>query len=194
MSIKVKKRLAKTKRIFAKYRKLIKTREIKGQYLGSVRNGNRTKNRILDFYEKHGRWPHRKSEKIIERKLGQRFENFVAKATLTYDPQFRRIVMALGRKSNNKRAHDVKGYKQEILNFIKEHGRVPSTSYEYQPTAGEARLRHKLDYYTQECNDMTLLGAVYAVDKCHKSGVPMKYRQKINQALSDEAKPLIRTV
>jgi hypothetical protein len=195
MSVKVKRLSAKTARIFDKYRALIKSRVAKtnNKYRSFVVRGNRSKNSILTFYLTNGRWPNRKAEGKRERDLGQRFENFIAKESGSYDPQLRRIVMALGRKSNHKRKHDVQGFKKEILAFIKEHGRVPSTSYQYQTNEGEARLRHKLDYYTQKKKDMTLLGKIYETDKCHLSGIPVKYRKLINESL-DVEKPLIRLV
>jgi hypothetical protein len=180
-------------RLIDKYRALLKVRVAKSECKGMTIKGNRTKNRILDFFLTENRWPDRKSTKKREQALGQRFENYVSKQAASYDPQFRRIVMLTGRKSNHKRKHDVQGFKKEILAFIKEHGRVPSTSYQYQTNEGEARLRHKLDYYTQTKKDMTLLGKIYETDKCHLSGIPVKYRKLINESL-DVEKPLIRLV
>jgi hypothetical protein len=151
------------------------------------------KNKILDFYLKNNRWPYKNSQNEKERKLGLNMENYISKKNGCYDSKLRRIVLVTGRKPTNKREHDVRGFKTEILEFLKEHGRAPSTSYEYQIIEGEARLGNKLDYYTQKKNDMSLLGKVYAVDKCHKSGIQAKYRKLINESL-DVDKPLIRLI
>ena len=192
----------KVYRIFEKYRNKIKAdlKAIpKGEGAGRGRNtrkmqarGVRSKNQILDFFLKNGSWPTRLSDSKVERRLAQRFENYVAKTAKTYDPTFRLIARALGRKTNGKRPHNVVGFKEEIMAFLKEHGRVPATrSGEKIP--GEATLRNKLDYYTKQGNDMTLLGMVYKEDPCHRSGIPSRLRPFINAQL-DVTKPLIRLV
>jgi hypothetical protein len=191
MSVKLVKTTRKINRIISKYRTLLRARASGGNL--AIIRGNKTRNKVLDFFQKHGRWPSRLSKNVTERKLGQSFENFCSKETPSYDPQLRRIAMATGRTTNNKRKHNVAGFKQQILDFIKEHGRAPTT-HQGETIEGEGNLRHKLDYYTKQCNDMTLLGQVYAGDKCHKSGIPMKFRALINEALSKEEKPLIRQV
>jgi hypothetical protein len=178
-------------KVIENYRLLLKKRTKESRCKGKVRIGNRSKNRILDFYLKNKRWPDRKSDNKRERTLGTRFENYLSKTSLTYDSAFRGIVLATGRKASGKRKHDIEGFKKEILAFVETNGRVPSTSYEYQTTEGEARLRHKLDYYTRKKNDTTLLGMIYETDKCHLSHIPMKYRAIINRSLNVE-KPLIR--
>ena len=73
------------------------------------------------------------------------------------------------------------------------NNRVPTTSRKHELIKGEATLRNRLEYYTKDKNDMTFLGKIYAVDKCHLSGIPAKYRPIINEAL-DVEKPLIRLV
>jgi len=192
----------KVYRIFEKYRNKLKN-DLKGIPAGAgigrgqnvrklVAKGNRSKNRILDFFLANGRWPDRISDSKRERGLGTRFENFIAKTSLSYDPTLRRIARALGRKTNNKRRHNVAGFKEEIVAFVKEHGRAPTTrSGEIVP--GEGTLRNKLDYYTKQGNDMTLLGIVYKEDPCHRSGIPARFRPFLNQQL-DVTKPLIRLV
>lgn len=153
----------------------------------------RKKVKILEFFLKNGQWPSRKAKSRIESRLGAIFENLVCKSYPSHDKNLRRISLATGRAVNNKRKHDVAGFKKEILAFVKEHNRVPSTNRENELTEGEARLRHRLDYYTNNCNDMTLLGQVYDGDPCHRSGIPAKYRAIINEALTVK-KPLIRLV
>lgn len=185
-------------RILEKYRKSLKSKvanlsETGLRHKTLILKGNRSKGRILDFYLKNGRWPKRKGEKAREIALGTRLENFIAKESGSYDSNLRRIVMATGRKSNHKRKHDIAGNKKEIIEFMKKYGRAPSTSYDYQTVDGEANLRRHLDYYTNAKNDMTFLGEVYELDKCHKSGIPVKYRKIINEQL-DVKKPLIRMV
>lgn len=100
--------------------------------------------------------------------------------------------MATGRTTNHKRKHDVKGFKKEILQFMETHGRAPM-SRRHQTVEGEGCLREKLNRYTLELKDMTFLGEVYGKDKCHRSGIPGKYRKLINESL-DVEKPLIRLV
>ena len=184
----------KLHRIIDKYVTLLeknKTVTVKnryGTYQLSLKRGIDSKKRIINFFLKNNRWPSRLSAKTEERKLGFKFENCISKESPLYDPSLRRIAMTTGRTSNNKRKHNVRGFKKEILEFIQEHGRVPAVH-----AGGESQLRSRLDYYTNECNDMTLLGQVYEVDKCHKSGIPSKYRVTINEALSG-SKPLIRLV
>lgn len=193
---------AKLEKIFNRYRALLAKRLKDYKYgkgagqgktlnaKNKIRQRNNSKLRILAFYEKTGKWPSRLGKTKTERTLGTRFENFVSKESATYDSQFRRIAMVSGRKTNNKRKHNVQEFKAQIIEFIKTNGRAPST-YSGQTIEGEARLRAKLDYYTKKANDMTLLGEVYSLDKCHKSAIPMKYRPIINVALKVE-KPLVR--
>lgn len=179
--------------VFNQYRESLRERIEKHPRPGSMSRGNRSKNKCLDFYVKNNRWPSRLSALKTERQLAQKFENYVSKQSLTHDPEFREIVVSTGRVSNNKRKHNIAEFKKEIIAFLEEHGRVPSTSREYETVEGEARLRNKLDYYTKQKNDMTLLGKVYETDKCHLSGIPSKYRKIINEAL-DVDKPLVRLV
>lgn len=184
--------------VFKEFRALLKTREknkvINGdRTVGMLRSGNISKNKAMDFFLKNNKWPSRLSNNKNERKLAQKFENFISKRSASYDPQFRNIVVSTGRVSNNKRGHDVVGFKKEIIEFLKTYGRVPSPSREYQVIEGEACLRNKLEYYTKEKNDMTLLGIIYDNDKCHRTGIPMKYRKILNEQLKLE-KPLIRIV
>lgn len=181
-----------------KYKELIKQRiKDNPRFRTLLRRGYNKKMRILAFFERKGRWPRRTDTRVIfttatERTLAMSFENYMSKEAKAYDADFRALAMSIsGRKTNNKRKHNVKEFKNEILQFLATHGRVPSTSYEYQTVEGEAKLRHKLDYYTNDCGDMTLLGEIYSVDKCHKSGIPVKYRRLINQAIEVE-KPLVR--
>lgn len=180
-------------RVIETYRALLKSKHNKAPHKLTLKS-NKSKNQILDFYLKHGRFPYKKAKNKTERILGLRFENFVSKVSRSYDPHFRRLAFSTGlRNTNLKRRHNVKEFKQEILQFVKEHKRVPSPSYQYETIEGEARLRNKLDYYTKECNDMTLLGQVYKVDKCHRSGIAGKFRRTINEALKIN-KPLVRVV
>jgi len=175
--------------VVEKYRSLLFKKATNKQLM----KGYKSKSRILDFYLKNNRWPSRLSTNKREKQLGVRFENFVSKEAPSYDSNFRRLAMATGRNTNNKRKHNVRGFKKEILEFVKTNGRVPSTSYKYGNSEGEARLRHKLDYYTLDKNDMTFLGKVYEGDKCHRSGIPAKYRALINESLNVD-RPLIRLV
>jgi hypothetical protein len=188
--------------LFNRFRKLLKSRVDNFMYgegaghgntlfaKNKIREGNKSKERVLQFFEKNGRWPNRRSESKREVKLGQRFENYISKEAPAYDPQFRRIAMVTGRKTNNKRKHNVQEFKKEIISFIETNGRVPTT-YSGEKIAGEGTLRAKLDYYTQTAGDMTLLGEVYSLDKCHRSAIPARFRPLINKALDIE-KPLIR--
>lgn len=153
------------------------------------RSGVVLRQQIVAFYKSNGRWPKRTAASKYERKLGTRFENLISKECSQYDKDLRRIVMATGRKSNYKRKHAVKEGKQEIIDFINKYGRAPTNKSCNETVEGEHLLRCKLDYYTQVKNDMTLLGKVYEIDKCHLSGIPMKFRAIINEQL-DVEKPL----
>lgn len=157
-----------------------------------LRQGNRKKNKILNFFLATGRWPKRTADSKRERLLGTCFENFIAKESPSYDSNLRRIARSTGRGTNNKRKHDVAGFKQQIIEFMKEYGRVPTT-HAGETIEGEGTLRSKLDYYTKQMNDMTLLGTIYKYDKCHLSGIPVKYRRILNEQL-DLEKPLIRMI
>lgn len=180
----------KIESIFNRYRKVLKKRVKETEQKKSVRRGNKSKEYILQFFEKNGKWPSRLSRYKREAKLGTRFENFISKESATFDVQLRRIAMATGRKTNNKRKHNVQEFKKEIISFIETNGRVPTT-YSGEKIAGEGTLRAKLDYYTQTAGDMTLLGEVYSLDKCHRSAIPARFRPLINKALDIE-RPLIR--
>lgn len=179
--------------VFNEYRKVLKERIKNHCRPGGLSVGNKSKNQCLDFYLKNNRWPSRLSPFKRERSLAQKFENYVSKQSKSHDPEFREIVMSTGRISNNKRKHNIAKFKEEIIAFLEEHGRVPTTSRQCEIVEGEARLRNRLDYYTKQKNDMTLLGKIYDTDKCHLSGIPSKYRRIINEAL-DVDKPLIRMV
>lgn len=176
------------------FRSLLVYRGKKSNHKMVVR-GNRSKNRILDFYLKNDRWPSRQSEKKIERSLGQRFENYCSKEAPGYDADFRRLALALGRSTNKKRKHNKKAFKQQILDFIAEHGRIPNR-YKQETIPGEGNLHAKLTYYTTVNKDMSFLGKVYDGDLCHRSAIPFKFRKLINEQL-DELRietPLIRQV
>lgn len=159
---------------------------------GDLEKGLRARRKIVAFFKANDRWPTRRSKSVREQRLGCSFENLVSKESTGFDAKFRRIVMAMGRKSNNKSKHNVQGFKQDILAFVKEHGRVPTT-HSGATVEGEGTLRGKLDYYTKTKKDMTLLGKVYETDKCHLSGIPSKYRAIINANI-DLDKPLARMV
>lgn len=177
-------------RIFDKYRALLEFKQEKSKNALAYIT-NKSKNKVLDFYVKNGRWPNCRSNKITEKTLGRRFENYVSKESKTYDPHFRRLALVTGRTTNNKRKHNVQGFKKEILDFMVVNGRAPMIRG--NATEEERNLRQKLNYYTSEKNDMTFLSKVYGVDKCHKSGIKGKFRPLINASL-DVKKPLIRLV
>jgi hypothetical protein len=177
-------------RIMDKYRSLLIKRYRKTGNKTTLKT-NRVKNKILDFYLKNNRWPNRRSKNKNEKRLGSQFENYISKQNGCYDPSFRRITMFTGRKSNNKRKHDRKVLKKEILEFIEKYGRVPNRYDRPQEVNGESKLRSNLDRYTQKYNDKKFLGEIYSLDPCHRSGIPMKFRPLINNAL-DVDKPLIR--
>jgi hypothetical protein len=184
-------------RILDKYRTLLKTRVKRAKTkkttggLHYILKGNVTKNKILDFYLKTNRWPSRLSKNGSEKTLGHRFENYVSKEAGSYDAQLRRIVMTAGRKTNNKRKHNVTKHKADIVEFMKKYGRAPITHRRFAKIEGESLLRSRLDYYTNEKKDMALLGKVYEQDKCHRSGIPSRFRPIINEALKT-SRPLIR--
>lgn len=185
-------KLNRVQKLLNAYLRLLKVRlegTTKGRSL--IVKGNRSRRRVVAFRMKHGRWPSRLAKNPTEKELGTRFELFVSKESGVYDPQLRRIAMITGRKTNNKRKHNVKAFKAEIIEFIQKNGRVPTT-YSGQKIEGEGALRQKLDYYTREANDMTLLGEVYSLDKCHRSGIPARYRPLLNEALKDLEAPLAR--
>ena len=177
-------------RIIDKYRGLLIKRYNESKNKMTLES-NRTKNKILDFYLKNNRWPSRKSKNKTEKKLGSCFENYISKENFCYDSSLRRIVMATGRKSNNKRKHDKKALKKEIIDFIEKNGRVPNRYNRFQEIEGESKLRNNLDRYTQQYGDTTFLGQVYSLDPCHRSGIPLRFRPIINKSL-DVDKPLFR--
>lgn len=152
----------------------------------------RSKNKVLNFYLKGGKWPSRLSNNKEERTLAARLENYLCKSSKSFDTEFRKLCMESGRTTNNKRKHNIKQFKQDILNFIKKYGHAPRR-YKNATMEGEGNLKHKLDYYVLTKNDMSFLSEVYALDPCHRSGIPMKFRSLINKALGVE-KPLIRLV
>lgn len=178
----------KLKKIFERYKRLI-TKKAGGHK--AIRKGNITKRRILRFYEKNKRWPNRTSTCEIESLLGSRFENFVSPTAPAYDYRLRRIALVSGRKASGKRKHNIQEFKKEIISFVEIYGRVPAR-YKNQKIEGEGRLRAKLEYYTKECGDMTFLSKIYSADKCHRSGIPLKYRPLINRNLDELEKPLVR--
>jgi hypothetical protein len=179
-------------KLIERYRGILKEKQKKFGN-GASAKSVKSKNIILDFYLRNNRWPSRLSKNKREKQLASRFENYISKENKCYDSNLRRIALVAGRKTNHKRKHDIEGFKKEILKFIEDNGRVPSPSRKHQILEGEATLRHRLDYYTLDKNDTTFLGKVYDGDKCHRSGIPSKYRAIINKAL-DVEKPLIRLV
>jgi hypothetical protein len=179
-------------RIIDKYHGLLMNKYRKTGSKNTLKT-NRIKNKILDFYLKNNRWPNRRSLNKNEKRLASKFENYISKENGCYDPSFRRIVMSTGRKSNNKRKHDRKALKREIIDFIVKYGHVPNRYNRPHEIEGESKLRGNLDRYTGEYGDMGFLGQVYSLDPCHRSGIPLKFRPLINKSL-DVDKPLIRMV
>lgn len=182
----------KIAKVLSRYLNLLALRK-KRLGRGNGFSGIRTKEKVINFFNKNGEWPSRLSPYKKDKKLATSFENFVCKSSPSYDPILRRIALATGRKNVFKSKHSVILSKQEIIEFIKTHGRAPTTHKAQEIIPGEANLRRKLDYYTINRNDMTLIGQVYATDKCHRSGIPMRFRPLINSHLDIE-KPLIRLV
>jgi hypothetical protein len=157
------------------------------------RKGYRSKRRVINFLVLNGRWPtNYKAATQTERLLGRRFNNYISKMSLCYDERFREIVLMTGFKARKKPKHDVSGMRIRIMDFVEKHGRMP-TNQKAETIAGEGVLRRAFDYYVKRRNDMSLLGFAYANDPCHLSGIPMKYRTIINEALDTE-KPLIKLV
>ena len=149
-------------RIIDRYRKYLAEKYRKTGHKTTLKS-NKAKNKILDFYLKNNRWPKRNGETKTERNLACRFENYIAKSgSPQFDANLRRIVMATGRKSNNKRKHDRKALKKEILDFIEKYGRAPNRYNRPQEIDGESKLRCNLDRYTQEYGDMSFLSEVYS--------------------------------
>jgi hypothetical protein len=183
---------SKLLKLFNRYRNLLKRRvdEANSRYKTTIRAGNRSKNRILDFYLLNGKWPSIRGSTVRERKLARRFENLMSKESASYDYQLRRIALVTGRKTNNKRKHDIAGFKKQIISFIEEHGRAPN-KYSNEKIEGEGNLQAKLNYYTAVKGEMTFLGEIYALDNCHRSGIAMKYRPLINKSV-DVERPLVR--
>jgi hypothetical protein len=182
----------KLNKVLAHYLDLLevrKKRAKKSRHPGNFRKGIRTRQRIIDFFIKNGEWPSVRSTYMMDKKLGNALENYVCPKSVSYDPVLRRIVMATGRKTNNKRSHNPAMFKEQILEFIKLTGHAPRR-YSDQKLPGEGNLKAKLDYYTLTNNDMYFLGKVYGLDKCHRSGIPMKFRPLLNREL-EVGKPLV---
>lgn len=159
---------------------------------GNFGNSYNSKVRIIKFFDKNGEWPSKFSPYVLDKQLASRLVNYVSKTSLMYDPVLRLIVLATGRKASGKRPHNMPLFKAQILEFAKLHGRAPCR-YQDEVIPGEGNLKAKLDYYTLEKNDMAFLGEVYRLDKCHRSGIPNRFRPMINESL-DVEKPLIRLV
>ena len=180
-------------RIIDRYRKYLAEKYRKTGYKTTLKT-NKAKNKILDFYLKNNRWPKHNGQTKTERNLACRFENYIARGgSPQFDANLRRIVMSTGRKSNNKRKHDRKTLKREILDFIVKYGHVPNNYNRPHEIEGEGKLRVNLDRYTGKYGDMGFLGQVYSLDPCHRSGIPLKFRPLINKSL-DVDKPLVRMV
>ena len=176
-------------RVIDKYRKYL---ENKSKNITSKITSN-NKYKILDFYIKYSKWPKRSSDSRKEVKLAQKFENYISKESKSYDSKLRTIVLFTGRVTNNKRKHDIEGFKEEILNFMNKHGRAPYDKYGEELIEGEASLAHKMHYYVKDKNDTSFLGKIYELDRCYRSGIARKYRPIINASLDTE-KPLIRLI
>lgn len=183
----------KLAKVFQRYLDLLAVRKKRSKgKKGNFGNSFRSKERLIRFFDKNGEWPSKNSPYVIDKQLALRLENYLSKASPMYDPVLRRIVLATGRKPSGKRPHNPALFKEEILEFTKLHGRAPMR-YKTEIVPGEGNLKAKLDYYTLINKDMAFLGKMYALDKCHRSGIPNRFRPLINSQL-DVEKPLIRLV
>ena len=77
---------------------------------------------ILNFCKTYGYRPSRISKNKQESKLGELLESYAKKISTTYDPEFRETILVYPSKRN----YNQNQVKQEILNFIKIKGYLPS--------------------------------------------------------------------
>ncbi|MDB4725831.1 DEAD/DEAH box helicase family protein [bacterium] len=110
-------------------------RAIKG---GEDPDGN--KREILEFVKKHGRRP--STAKPEEKKMRGRMENYCNPGKNVHDPEFRAELEALTPKLDSSKS------KQEILEWVKKHGRKPS---QYKPE--EKKMCGRMKGYCSPSHD-----------------------------------------
>lgn len=147
-------------------------------------NSEKHKESILRWATKNGRLPSRKSEKVIERRYGQRMENYLSIKNPCFDPEFRDLIYSkFDRKVNNKREHNKALRINELLTFLKENNRTPSIVIKE-----ERNLCSILCNYTRPASPLynsKLERQVFGIDKCFRTLIPKKYRKCINNALQE---------
>ena len=150
-------------------------------------NPKLVKRDILKWAEKYGKLPSRLSEDKKERKLACRMENYLSKKSKSFDPEFRNIIYSkYPRKVNNKRDHDKEQRIREAIEFVKENNRVPFHSEAIDSTPEERLMRSIISNYTSPSSPLyneDLVKTIKNIDKCYLTGIPVKYRRCINNAL-----------
>lgn len=151
------------------------------------KKSNCSKRKILNFYKKYGRLPHKDSDDIYESKLGYRLNNYCSEKNGCFDKEFKdKLISECGRKNTPKACHDPEKIKSELISFIKKNKRPPSRKFE-----GEAEMYGKYAYYMSITQkhidpDIEFINKVRSIDKCSGTTIPYKYRRDINEALNHD--------
>lgn len=147
--------------------------------------------KILKWAHKHGRLPSYRASKPLERRLGQRLENYMSQANASFDSRFREKVLKLyPRNVRNKRRHDTEQRMREVLDFMQLHRRPPSIV----GNAEERQLHRTFSNYVYRRGKFQptsrFLQKIKQLDHCHASRIPLAFRKCINKVLGK--KPLVK--
>lgn len=106
------------------------------------------KKAILEFYNKHSRFPKERSEDPEEHRLGYTLNHYISKSQAVYDPQFDLLVRSMGRERG-----DISRNCKIVLKFCAEHGRLPTAfngTYEAELRQILCRLRRVAPDFAEE--------------------------------------------
>lgn len=144
-------------------------------------NPSSQKKEILEFCEANNRRPKRNSTDIVERKMAYSLDNYCSPQNPLFDDSFKRTLMSQGFVTERfKSPHDPELHKQRILDFMVANKRPPSANIEE-----EKELCYKYNYYAglthkQVAIDEDFLNKIKEIDKCHGTGISVKFRKSIN--------------
>ncbi len=143
------------------------------------------KKKLISWIEKNGRFPKRTSQLLTERKAAQRLANFVSPASGSFDPKFRKTLEEkFGMKApRTKKRHNVRERFNNLMNFIQTYGRRPSAAI-----PEERDLVYAYNCFTNPSSQYATtrrVNKIKNVDKCFKTGIPVKVRPMLNQALNE---------
>lgn len=147
-----------------------------------LNNTDLKKIKILNWARKNKRLPSRRSSDKKERALATKMENYLAKASLTFDRKFRDMIcLEFSRKTVNKRKHGRKKRAQEVMEFLKANGRPPSIAIPEEKVLAISYIN--LTRPTSKVRSESFIKKAKSMDKLFKTGIKYNYRKELSKNL-----------